>query len=345
VAALAAALAAAPAAPAPVGAQEGGLDVQCAALTGPLDRPLQDACQKSVDIFNLVAPQLGPGIAGGNALLGSGAALGRLGRVSVGVRANIVRGRLPRFAGAQLSTAGAARSDFVTTEPTVYIPTADAALGLFGGFDAGPVRVGGLDALGSLTYVPDYDNPDVSVGPSDRRFQLGYGARLGLLQESALVPGIGVTYLRRDIPETEILGRVAASSAGRDDTLGVSGLRTRTQAWRAVVSKTVGVVSVSGGGGRDYYRSRGRVVGVLNESFPIIGQQRVAVEAFDLRQSLTRTNYFADLSLRLPRVILTGEVGRASGGRVVRSYNRFDGSDERAGDAVTYYAAGLRLGF
>ena len=343
--ALLAALAAWLAAPSGAAAQEGALDPQCAALTGTLERPLQDLCQKSVDIFNLAAPQLGPGIAGGNAILGGGAALGRTGQVSVGARANFVRGRLPRLAGVQVSTQGAQRSDFATADPTVYIPTADAALGILGGFGVGPVRLGGLDALGSLTYVPDYDNPDVTVRARDRRFQLGYGARLGLLQESTFVPGIGLTYMRRDLPVTDLFGRVAASSAGRDDTLGVTGLRTRTHAWRAVVSKTVAVLTLSLGGGRDYYRSRARVAGVLNETVPVFGRQRVAAEAFDLRQSLTRTNYFADLSLRLPRLVLTAEAGRARGGRVVRSYNTFDASDERARDEVTYVAAGVRLGF
>jgi hypothetical protein len=340
------ALAALAAVSVPLSAQQpDGLDPQCAALTTLFDRPLQDACQKSVDIFGLVAPQLGPGIAGGNALLGSGAALGRLGRVSVGARVNAVRGRLPRLAGTRVSTAGAERTDFATTAPTVYIATADVALGLFGGFRAGPVRVGGLDALGSVTYVPDYDNRDLSVRARGGRFQLGYGARLGLVQESARVPGIGVSYLRRDIPETNVYGLVAASAAGRDDTLGVTGLRTRTHAWRVVASKAAAFVRLSAGAGQDFYRSRGRLAGVLNETFPIVGPQRITAQAFDLRQSVTRTNYFADVSLTLPVVIVTGEVGRARGGRIARTYNTFDGRDDRAGDAVTYYAAGLRLRF
>jgi hypothetical protein len=325
--------------------QPGALDPQCAALTSPAERPLQDACQKSVDIFDLVAPQLGPGIAGGNALLGGGAALGGLGRISIGVRANVVRGRLPRLVGVGVSTAGARASDFQTTEPTVYIPTADAALGLFGGFDLGAVRVGGLDALGSLTYVPDYDGPDVSVAVADRRVQVGYGARLGLVQESLVVPGVGVTYLRRDLPEAAVLGRVAASGGERNDTIGVEGLRTRTEAWRVVASKTVSVLTVSAGAGQDRYRSRARVGAVLNETVPFLGPIRAAAAAFDLDQRLTRTSYFADLSLTLPVFVLSGEVGRAQGGRVRRSFNTFDGQNDPAAEPVTYYAAGVRLRF
>ncbi len=154
-AARAAAALAFPAAGVTAAAQPGALDPQCAVLTGLVDRPLQDACQKSVDIFALVAPQVGPGVAGGNALLGGGAALGRPGRFSVGARANFVRARLPVLAGTPVSIAGARAADYRVTRTTVYLPTADVALGVFAVLDAGPTRVGAVDALGSVTYVPD----------------------------------------------------------------------------------------------------------------------------------------------------------------------------------------------
>jgi|GEM_PF-307005 hypothetical protein len=338
-----------PAAALPAAAQPGPLDPQCAALTRVVDRPLQDACQKSVDIFALVAPQLGPGIAGGNALLGSGAALGRPGRFSIGARANFVRARLPVLAGAPVSIAGARAADFRVTRTTVYLPTADAALGVFAGVDVGPAHVGAVDVLGSVTYVPNYSNPDVRVAARGSRLRLGYGARVGLLQETPRLPGVGFTYLRRDLPQTDVRGRVAVTSgapgAPPDDTLGASGLRTTTHAWRLVASKTVSVVTLSAGGGQDRYHSRARLSAVLNETLPVVGPVRLAGEAFDLRQRLTRTNVFADLSLTLPMVVLTGEVGRASGGRVARTFNTFAGRSDAPRDAVTYYAAGLRLRF
>jgi hypothetical protein len=332
-------------------AQPGGLDPQCAALTSVVDRLLQDACQKSVDIFALVAPQLGPGVAGGNALLGSGAALGRPGRFSVGARANVVRASLPELAGTPVGITGARAADFRLTRTTVYLPTADAALGVFAGVDVGPAHVGAVDVLASVTYVPTYRNPDVRVAARGAPLQLGYGARVGLLQETSRLPGLGLTYLRRDLPSTDVRGRVAIASgtsgtaAAADDTVGVSRLRTTTHAWRLVASKTVSVVTLSAGAGQDRYHSRARLGAVLTETLPIVGRVRIAGEAFDLRQRLTRTNVFADLSLTLPRVVLTGEVGRASGGRVAPTFNRFAGRDDRPGDAVTYTAAGLRLRF
>jgi hypothetical protein len=327
---------------APAAAQQGALDPQCAGAA----TFVQDACQKSADIFSVVAPQLGPGIAGGNAVFGGEGALGRLGAVSVGIRGNVVRSRLPRLEGVRLSATGPVSTDFETAEPYVPIPTADAALGLFGGIPIAPgVRLGALDALASVSYVPDYDDENVSVSATGQRLQFGYGARLGLLQESAFVPGVAVTYLRRDIPEAELIGRVSATAGGLlDDTIGVSGLRTETHAWRAVASKRLAILGIAVGGGQDRYVSRARLRGVLNES-TIIGPVRFVAEGFDFRQRLTRTNYFADVSLHFPLLTLVGEIGQASGGAVPRTHNAFDGDYARAEEPVTYGAVGVRLRF
>src|SRR5829696_4699902 len=60
------------------------------------DIAVQDACQKAVDMFQFMAPQLGTSIAGGAAIQGSGGTLGGLGHFSVGLRANAVSGALPQ---------------------------------------------------------------------------------------------------------------------------------------------------------------------------------------------------------------------------------------------------------
>ena len=68
---------------APLAAQSGSLDRQCAAA----QRPLQDACQKLIDLFDFMAPQLGTALAGGNPLIGQGGDYGRAGRLTIGLRA------------------------------------------------------------------------------------------------------------------------------------------------------------------------------------------------------------------------------------------------------------------
>src|SRR2546423_1878778 len=52
-------------------------------------RASQDACQMAVDVFQVMAPQLGLALAGGNATLGRGSALGGPGHFSIGLRANV----------------------------------------------------------------------------------------------------------------------------------------------------------------------------------------------------------------------------------------------------------------
>src|SRR5688572_1308311 len=71
-------------------------------VSGPLNTPdqaraTQDACQKAIDLFQYMAPQLSIAITGGNATLGQGSTLGGLGHFSVGVRINAVMGSLPQM--------------------------------------------------------------------------------------------------------------------------------------------------------------------------------------------------------------------------------------------------------
>src|SRR3954468_2479499 len=86
-------LAVALAVPAALRAQ--GIDPSCPGLALP-DRATQDACQKAVDIFAFMTPQLGIGLVGGNATLGATRALGGIGHFSIGVRGNATRGRCRR---------------------------------------------------------------------------------------------------------------------------------------------------------------------------------------------------------------------------------------------------------
>src|SRR4051812_31390303 len=60
-------------------------------------RASQDACQKAIDLFNYMAPQLGVSITGGNATLGKGGTLGGLGHFSLGLRVNVVQGSVPQI--------------------------------------------------------------------------------------------------------------------------------------------------------------------------------------------------------------------------------------------------------
>ena len=228
-------------------AQQGAVSSQCAAQLSVS----QDACQKAVDLYNFMAPQLGVSITGGNAILGSASTLGGLGHFTVGVRANIVNGQLPQSSTINISITGAQSSNFSPKSQILGLPTADAAIGLFQGINVGLTAVGGVDALLSAFYVPDIDKDPVAVRTTGGRLRLGYGLRVGILQESALVPGISVSFLKRDLPTADLRARIGAS-----DSVSVTGLKEKTTAWRLAASKSVVLASFTAGVGRDTYDSQ-----------------------------------------------------------------------------------------
>ena len=307
-----------------------GIDPRCPSGT-LAQRAAQDACQKAVDIFNFMAPQLGIGLVGGNATLGQAGALGGIGRFSIGVRGNGIQGRLPLVADVNASVVGAQQSDYELEDHVVGLPAVEAAVGLFQGLPLGVTRVLAVDALVSATYVPELSRSNVDISLPDGSLKLGFGGRLGLLEESLVSPSVGVTYLRRDLPSTSI-----AATSG-DDRITVSGINVKTSAWRAVVGKSLGFFGVAVGGGQDEYDSRAQgAVSVTEGPFSVDGGP------YALRQKMTRTNMFADFSLNFPFVKLAAEIGRVSGGSV-DTYNSFSG--KRPDDALTYASIGLRVGY
>jgi hypothetical protein len=314
------------------GAQTG--ESSCPPGTSALDaaRQTQDACQMALDVFDLMAPQLGLALTGGNATLGQGGNLGGPGHFSIGLRGNVFSGDLPQV------------NDFPTSSPVgrvqrtgtsalpakrqiVGLPTADAALGIFRGVPLGLTNVGGIDLLVSATYVPSIGDAgdDVQIKP-ERNLQFGFGARIGLLQESLLVPGVSFTYLRRDLPTTSIMG--SGSGVGID----ITDAKVKTSAFRLVASKSLVMFGLAAGIGQDRYSESALVSGTAGT---FVSPQ----VTFD--QKLTRTNYFLDASLNLPVFKLIGEVGQVSGG-TVDTYNEF--TTGRADKSRTYGSVGFRIG-
>ena len=296
-------------------------------------RASQDACQKAIDLFKYMAPQLGTSITGGNATLGQGGNLGGLGHFSLGLRVNAVQGSLPQIQNTSVSVTGAQSTQFDTKTQILPMPTADLAIGVFKGIPLAITNVGGVDLLVSAAYLPEFNNSGVSVKVPNGSLKLGYGARVGILQESLLVPGVAVSYLRRDLPTVNI----AANSGS--DSLYVNNLSLKTTAWRLTASKSLLFVGLAAGVGKDKYESSTDI------------RAHVAARAFSpaanagpvsLSQNMTRTNIFADLSMNLLILKLTGEIGQVSGG-TINTYNTFSG--KQAADSRIYGSVGARFGF
>ncbi|MDQ3949280.1 MAG: hypothetical protein M3282_02955, partial [Gemmatimonadota bacterium] len=183
----------------------------------------------------------------------------------------------------------------------------------------------------TAAYLPEYSGNGVDVVVPDGSLKIGYGARVGLLQESLLVPGVSVSVLRRDLPLVNLVGTSGGNS------LEVNNLSVKTTAWRVVASKSLLLFGFTAGMGRDSYDQSANVTATVQA--PTYG---TVSSSIDPKQSLTRTNMFAGASLNLLMLKLSGEVGKVSGGTIA-TVNSFDG--KAAADSRMYGSVGLRLGF
>lgn len=293
---------------------------------------LQDACQKAMDLFTFVAPQLGASLAGGNATLGQTGNLGGVGHFTIGIRATGLQGELPDMSGTSVGITGAQSETFSVNDQWVALPQADLAVGIFGGVPVGLTSIGGIDLLASGSWVPEVEGDEVSVRTPEGQFSFGYGVRVGLLQETMTAPGVSVTYLRRSLPE------VAVDAFVDDDSLLVGDVKMTTDSWRLVAGKNFYAFGLSAGIGQDRYDSRADVAAVVNEGSLTF---RTATPAA-FSQELTRTNAFANLAMNLAVLRLVLEVGRVWGDEAP-TFNSFAGTSPT--EPRLYGSVGLRVGF
>lgn len=290
----------------------------------------QDACQKAIDLFRYMSPQLGAVLAGGNPTQGIAGTLGGLGHFSFGIRGNVLNGSLPEVDKVVPNTRGA-RTDTYTidTKPVGFI-TADLGIGLFRGLATN--GFGSVDALVSASYVPEYTGTDVEVTVPSGSIKLGFGAKVGLLRESSARPGVSVSYLVHALPRVDITGKSG------DDRLFLKDVSVKTKSWRAVAGKSFFILGAGAGFGQDSYDSNADITVTVA---PRQSTQGGTGGPIKLGQDLTRTNIFGTVWLNAKLMKIVGEVGRVSGGSIV-TYNQFEGV--QAADSRTYYSVGVSLG-
>jgi hypothetical protein len=324
-------------------AQNGGLaaPAQCTVTGGNAtsQNVVLDACQQAYDVFQFMAPQLGLALTGGNHTLGQNSALGGFPHFSLGLHATAFNGNLPAVDQFTQRTSGPTPSQQLPTKSQFLgLPAADLAIGIFGGLPLALTNVGGIDLLVSANYVPTINQNNVSVKP-DQNLQFGLGARIGLLSESIIVPGVSFTYLKRDLPTTTITGSTGTyvSAAGTTSaSLAINNTKVKTSGWRLVASKSLLLVGVAAGVGQDKYDQSADMTADVTTT--LAGNSHAALST---AQSLTRTNYFFDANINLLVLKLTAEIGQVSGG-TINTYNTFQSG--RADKSQTYGSLGFRLG-
>lgn len=315
-----------------------GIDAQCPpgvlvpGGTPDNTRIAQDACQKAIDLFKYTAPQLGAVLAGGSPTQGITGTLGGLGHFSIGVRGNALRASLPEVDRVVPSTRGAQVSTYTLDNKPAGFVTGDVAIGLFKGLPLGLTNVGGIDLLVSASYVPNYTKGAFDVTLPGGTWKVGYGAKLGLVQETAIFPGVSVSILERELPRVNIAG------TSGDDMLFLDSVRVKTRSWRAVAGKSLLFLGIGGGFGQDSYDSNASIRVTVAPRAGTVGGSAGPIL---LGQKITRNNIFGTIWFTSQVLRIVAEVGRASGGSI-QTYNQFDGT--QPADNRTYGSIGFSFG-
>lgn len=285
-----------------------------------------DACAQAGDFFLYMAPQLGTALTGASHTLGVGTNLGGFPHFAIALRGNAVMGDLPQFADVN---AGAAQQRTIDTKSQILgLPTVDFALGLTKGFNVGVTRIGGIDLIGGVTYVPEITEGDISMIPQDGSIAVGLGARVGILEQSALIPGVAVSYLKRDLPTIDL---TAVPSPG--DQFSINDFSVKTTSWRVSAQKNFLIFQLGAGFGGDTYD--------FSTSANVSVDNGAETAAFNVAQSMTRTTMYGSLGINLFLFKVVGEVGQVSGGDAP-TFNDFS---QAADKARTYGSLGIRVSF
>ncbi len=311
---------------------------QCTVTSTPTNVPAsfaQDACVKTSDVFSFLAPQVGVALSGGNVMLGEGGTLGGWGKRSAVLRITAVDGRVPAN-DITLSTSGPQSSNFGAERAPVPVPSLDVAIGVFRGVPVGLTNVGGVDLIVGVTAIPSVSRDRFAVDRDGGGIAATFGVRVGILQESALVPGVGLSVMRRRLPTTSI------SYYAGNDTLRVMGNKFSTTSIRLAANKRFGLFAIGGGIGEDRLSARSSVEAILNESVQGVPARAVATLS-DLRDDTKRGTAFLNASVGLAMAQLVLEVGQSRAGDIRETLNTF--GDRRANEAYRYGSIGFGIRF
>lgn len=282
----------------------------------------RETCNVAVDLARGYHPLAGLAISGGNPVLGSGGASGRLGSFSITLRTNLIRISVP-----DLSNVGSGDPVPQDDELLAPAPLIEGHAGLFRGLRNGLLAV---DLLAALQLVPNEDisdeirvDPDApSIGPVS--LGTGVGLRVGVLPDEGPLPGVSVSFMYRSIPRIGF-----GDLAGGDDV--AADVRITSSNLRLTAGKKFAIIALAGGLGWSRYGGEA----VARYDAGLAGPQTIAL---DLRQS--RMLYFLNAGLDFGLVKLVGEVGRQAG-KDQNLGTVFTGFDDTEG--TTFYSVGLRM--
>ena len=294
----------------------------------------ENACSKARDLFRFVSPQVGVAVAGGNPLPGDAGTLGGFGKRALSLRVVGVEGWLPRNDVA--IEAVVAPVDFGAARTIVPLPAVDLALGLFAGVPLGLTNVGGVDLLLGATVLPAVSRDRFDLDPKNNGLGFSYGLRVGALQESSVIPGVSISWQRRELPKTDFVYRAS------NDTVQATGILVKTDAFRVIASKRFALFGVAAGIGQDHIESTGNMSAIINQT--VNGSpSRGTVSLTGMRESTKRNTAFVNASFSLLVFRIVGEYGWSSAGKNTTTTSNFGG--HRANEGYRFGSLGITARF
>lgn len=294
--------------------------------------PLQNACVQAQDLFTFIAPQVGVALAGGNVMPGEGGTLGGWGKRSAVLRITAVDGRIP----ANPVNLGSSSIDFGAQRAAVPVPTLSAAVGIFGGIPLGLTNVGGVDALVGVTVLPNVANDEFSFRTQKGGISATFGARVGVLQESLVIPGIAVSWMQRRLPSADLRYTTGA------DSIGVTNMSVTARSLRLTANKRFGVFGIGLGVGEDEVQGSGTVDVVLNQRIGTT-QTRGTASLNTRTERSTRGTAFVNVSLGLTIAQFVLELGQSNAGTLQETSSQFGPRTANEGYRYGSVAFGIRF--
>jgi len=328
---------------APLAAQ-GDIETVCNEFSG--NSQAQSRCAAVAQAVDAAQPQLGILLAGGNPTLGTastgGVRLGLIPRFSVTARVNVVGARLPDIREVQSSGGSVDVDEFAVPAPAVG---ANVSLGLTNGFSVAPMigGFGAIDLLGSVTVLP------LSLAGDDfgdNAYSWGAGARVGLMRESFITPGVSVSLMYRNLGEVSfgdvcegsevpVSGNRSTCAGGGD--FGEISFGLTNLSGRAAISKRLLGLGLTAGVGYDKFNTD------ANFAFrsPVVAGAEQIFRFEDVEVDNDRWSAFLDGSFTLLFGSIVGEIGWMQGADPIGNFPSTSDFDPKEG---TWFAsAGVRL--
>jgi hypothetical protein len=291
--------------------------LQATSHQGDVPAQVQDQfrflCGQVVQGMSAVQPTVGIAFSGGAHTLGTATTIGRrLGlfpRVSATLRVNAALADMPDLLDGYTPTFG--DEDRLRPMGTVRLPVVavqgDVVLGLFNGFTiaAGLGGLGAVDLLGGVSLVPAVD----AIGLSESIVNVGAGARIGILRQGLVLPGVSVSGMYRTMRSDVTFGELGPDPVAGDPAEFSADLSTWS--FRAGASKGFLVLDLAAGLGYDIYSSDVHFDWRLRCPPEQCGEERI-LETDGGVQGRLRTaawNAFGNVGLNFLLLRLVAEVG------------------------------------